>query len=190
MATAREAVSRPVGAGTSNELSGIKWVGRFPTSMSLEELDQPFRKNVKSLIDAVNLAGGRVSIAATYRPKERAYLMHYASAIATGMVKAESVPAMAGVNIEWVHEKPEQSKAAAREMAAAYAIVFPPALESRHTARNAIDMSISGLRNKKISDASGKEVLIKKDSDLVEVARTYSVIKLLSDPPHWSDNGF
>ena len=141
-------------------------------------------------MEAVNLAGGNVSIAATYRRKERAYLMHYASAIATGAIKPESVPTMVGVNIEWVHEKPEQSREAARQIAVAYAIVFPPALDSRHTARNAIDMSISGVRNKKISDASGKKVLIKTDSDLVEVARTYSVIKLLSHPPHWSDNGF
>jgi len=48
----------------------------------------------------------------------------------------------------------------------------------------------SGVKNKKIKNASGAEVLIKKDSDLHSVGATYSVNKLLSDPPHWSDNGF
>ena len=75
-------------------------------------------------------------------------------------------------------------------MSAVYGIVFPPALESRHSTRNAIDMTISGMPNKTIKDASGKVVLIKKDSDLVAVGQSYSVVTLLSDPPHWSDNGF
>jgi len=75
-------------------------------------------------------------------------------------------------------------------MASAYEIVYPPALVSRHTERSAIDMTISGVKNKKIKNASGTEVLIKRDSDLHSVGATYGVNKLLSDPPHWSDNGF
>lgn len=97
---------------------------------------------------------------------------------------------MAGVDIEWDHGTAEKSRSAAREMATAYEIVYPPALLSRHAERSAIDMTISGLKNKKVKNASGTEVLIKKDSDLRAVGATYGVNKLLSDPPHWSDNGF
>ena len=190
MATVLRGAIRAGGTGLAGELSGTQWVSRFPTSTSLEELDLPFRNNVKAFTAAVSAAGGSTVVAATYRPKERAYLMHYASVIANGSISAENVPAMAGVNIKWVHESSEKSKVAARQMSAAYGIVFPPALESRHSTRNAIDMTISGMRNKTIKDASGKVVLIKKDSDLVAVGQSYSVVKLLSDPPHWSDNGF
>ena len=115
--------------------------------------------------------------------------MHYTVAIANGSIAAERVPAMAGVDIEWDHGSTEKSRAAAREMASAYEIVYPPALLSRHAERSAIDMTISGVRNKKIKNASGMEVLIKKDSDLHAAGATYGVNKLLSDPPHWSDNG-
>ena len=115
--------------------------------------------------------------------------MHYAAAIANGSIAAERVPAMGGVDIEWDHGSDEKSRAAAREMASAYEIVYPPALLSRHAERSAIDMTISGVRNKNIKNASGTEVLIKKDSDLHAVGATYGVNKLLSDPPHWSDNG-
>lgn len=179
-----------VNEATRNELSGRQWVSRFPTGTSTNDLSPIFRHSTEEFIAAIEAAGGSVSISATYRPKERAYLMHYAAAIANGSVAADRVPAMAGVNIEWNHGSTEMSRAAAREMASAYEIVYPPALVSRHSERNAIDMTITGVRNKKIKNASGAEVLIKKDSDLHSVGASYGVNKLLSDPPHWSDNGF
>jgi hypothetical protein len=80
-------------------------------------------------------------------------------------------------------------RAAARKMASGYDIVYPPELTTRHTERSAIDMTISGVKNKKIKNASDIDVLIKKDSDLHAVGATYGVNKLVSDPPHWSDNG-
>ena len=149
-----------------------------------------FRRSADDFIAAIQAVGGTVRISASYRPKERAYLMHYAAAIANGSITPERVPAMAGVDIEWGHGSVEKSRSAAREMASAYEIVYPPALVSRHTERSAIDMTISGVKNKKIKNASGTEVLIKRDSDLHSVGATYGVNKLLSDPPHWSDNGF
>lgn len=193
MATSPRAGLAPASAAngrSGNELSGRQWVSRFPSGTSINDLTPVFRRSVDSFIGAIQAAGGSVRISATYRPKERAYLMHYAAAIANGAIAAERAPAMVGVNIEWNHGSTERSRAAAREMASAYQIVYPPALVSRHTERSAIDMAISGLKNKKIKDASGREVLIKKDSDLHAVGASYGVNKLLSDPPHWSDNGF
>lgn len=174
---------------SAKEKSGTRWVQRFPGSNSLDELEAGFKANAERFIDALKAAGGSVRIAATYRPRERAYLMHYSSKIARGEIKADKVPAMPGVSIDWVHDTDEDSKKAATAMARAYTIVYPPALISRHTERAAIDMTITGIVGKKIKNASDEEVEIKRLSDLNAVGATYGVKKLVSDPPHWSDNG-
>jgi hypothetical protein len=173
----------------AKEKSGAAWVAKFPGSDSLSDLDPTFGAKATTFIDAIKAAGGTVSIAATYRPRERAYLMHYSSKISRGDVKAADVPAMSGVNIDWVHDTEAASKQAATAMANGYGIVFPPALVSRHTEKAAIDMTITGLINKTIKDASDKDVTIKKMADLHAVGAGYGVHKLVSDPPHWSDDG-
>lgn len=173
----------------AKEKSGAKWVSRFPGSASLNDLESTFKEKADKFISAIKAAGGSVSIAATYRPRERAYLMHYASKIARGEITADKVPAMDGVNIDWVHDTNDASKAAASAMAKGYTIVYPPALISRHTERAAVDMTITGIVGKKIKNGSGEDVEIKKLSDLNAVGATYGVNKLVSDPPHWSDNG-
>ncbi len=101
----------------AKEKSGAQWVSRFPGSASLSDLELTFKANTERFISAIKAAGGTVSIAATYRPRERAYLMHYASKIARGEIKADKVPAMDGVNIDWVHDTDDASKAAASAMA-------------------------------------------------------------------------
>ena len=85
------------------ELSGSAWVAQFPTGTSTSDLAPAFRDAVNSFIQAISSAGGAVSIAATYRPPERAYLMHYAWKIANGTIQPDRVPTMVGVNIEWDH---------------------------------------------------------------------------------------
>jgi hypothetical protein len=62
-------------------------------------------------------------------------------------------------------------------------------LVSRHTQKRAIDMTISGVVGKSINDASGKATAIKSLKDLNAVGKSYGVVKLVSDPPHWSDDG-
>ncbi len=57
-----------------SELSGAAWVAQFPTSRSLDDLSPGFKASVNDFIGAVKAAGGKVNIAATYRPPERAYL--------------------------------------------------------------------------------------------------------------------
>jgi hypothetical protein len=47
----------------------------------------------------------------------------------------------------------------------------------------------------KIKDVAGNDVTIKlgakdgSNTELQKVGKTYSVIKLVSDPPHWSSDG-
>lgn len=174
---------------TAKEKSGAQWVSRFPGSASLDDLEPGFKGKVEKFVGAITAAGGAVNIAATYRPRERAYLMHYSSKISRGEITADKVPAMNGVNIDWVHDSEEESKKAASAMARGFTIVYPPALISRHTEKAAVDMTITGIVGKKVKNASGDDVEIKRLSDLNAVGATYGVNKLVSDPPHWSDDG-
>lgn len=182
-------------------LSGAEWVAKFPTSTDVNDLASPFRENVAKFLAALAEANVNVTISATYRPAERAFLMHHAWGIARLGVAPSSVPKMAGVDIEWVHTgtdgKPDlkASKKAAEEMVLAYGIAFQPALVSQHTARLAIDMTLSWDGKIVVKDAQGKKKTISStprtgsNSALVAVGQTYGVIKLLADPPHWSANG-
>ncbi|NMV39582.1 hypothetical protein HGR00_16830 [Ralstonia insidiosa] len=80
-------------------------------------------------------------------------------------------------------------------MVAAYGIVFRPALSSRHTEGLAIDMTIRWSDMLRITDAAGTVVAIENsprnggNSALHTVGASYGVKKLLSDPPHWSEDG-
>lgn len=182
-------------------LSGKSWVAQFPTSRDVEDLVDPFRANLKAFLSALAKASATVVINATYRPAERAFLMHYAFRIAREGLSPAKVPAHANINIEWVHRYASgkinytASRAAAEEMVQAYGIAFKPALTSQHTARKAIDMTISWTGTLAIADSSGKVVSISSspasggNSELHAVGRTYNVVKLVSDPPHWSENG-
>ena len=175
MATARAALTPTTNTTPAvvsipaRELSGAQWVARFPGSAAISDLSQPFQSNVNAFFGAIATAGGTTTVNATYRPPERAYLMHYSSMLARGEIAVADIPSMAGVNIEWVHPKNADSVAAAKAMARGYDIAFPPVLDSNHTRRTAIDVTIRNMVGKTISDATGTAVKIKKMSDLNEV---------------------
>ena len=183
-------------------LSGAIWVSKFPTSTKTDDLIDPFRSNVKRFISALQVAGASVSIAATLRPKERAFLMHWCFGVANENVDPENVPEMTGVDIDWVHRDKDgkknldASKLAASQMVNGYGIAFRPALTSRHTEGKAIDMDITWTTAElKMKDGTGKDAVIKsgtKDNsnpELQKIGKSYGVIKLASDPPHWSSDG-
>jgi len=177
------------------EVSGAQWVARYPTSTSLGDLVPAFSKAVTRFIAAIEAAGGSVAISATYRPPERAYLMHYAWAIAKEGASPTSIAAKAGVNIDWAHldakGKSDQKAAvkAALAMVNGYGMAHSAVLVSRHTEKRAIDMTISGVVGKSVNDANGKAIAIKSLRDLNPVGKSYGVVKLVSDAPHWSDDG-
>ena len=113
--------------------------------------------------------------------------------------------------IEWDHGDLEKSKQAARAMQTGYSTVFPPAYPSKHTARLAVDMWITWVGvfvetpvphfEITIKDAKNNDVIISTkiqnvehdaashDKTLQAVGETYGVQKLVSDKPHWSDDG-
>ena len=186
----------------ATELSGPQWVSRFPTSTLVTALAQPFQGGVSRFITALNNAGAQVSISATYRPAERAYLMHYAYRIAREHFDPAHVPAHIGVNITWMHTNAQgqpdvaASRKAAEQMVAGYHIVHRPSLTSRHTQRLAIDMNISWTQNLVVLDAGGHQVTITSvprtgagNHNLHTLGASYGVQKLQTDPPHWSNDG-
>jgi hypothetical protein len=185
----------------AREPSGIVWVSRFPTSQSTATLIDGFRQKCDAFLAALADAGATVTINATLRPPERAYLMHWSFVIHTGEVEPGDVPPHAGVEIDWVHRKPNgsadpaASRTAAAEMVHGYDIAHRPALTSLHIFGKAIDMSIEWTGTLRIKQKNGTRKAISSqprsglNHDLWAVGATYSVLKLPSDPPHWSSTG-
>jgi hypothetical protein len=183
-------------------LSGPQWVNQFPSSSSTDDLKEPFRSNVIRFLAALRTAGAAVTISATLRPPERAYLMHYSFCIAREGLDPAAVPAMTAVGIQWVHTdvsgNPDlaASRSAAQQMVQAYDVVFKPVLTSRHTEGNAIDMDISWQGNLTITNAGGNPITITTtprtgagNAALQGVGASYSIRKLATDAPHWSTDG-
>jgi len=182
-------------------LSGPEWVTKFQNSRRLEDLEPVFRSGVSRFLAALRTAGATVTIADTLRPAERAYLMHFSFRIARENLDATTVPAKAGVDIQWVHSaaggltSAQASKSAAERMVAAYGIVFRPALSSRHTEGRAIDMTINWNGDLEIAKSDGTMITVTSaprngdNTSLQRVGESYGVIKLVSDPPHWSADG-
>jgi hypothetical protein len=176
-------------------LSGPVWVARFPGSRSTTDLIVDFKQAVEAFLRALAKAGATVRINATYRPPERAYLMHHAFDIARNGADPNDVPPMPGVNIIWAHPTPQASHAAAKQMVEAYGMSVQAVLRSRHTERRAIDMNISWGGTLTIEDANRQSVQIAGEPRsglnprLHTVGRSFRVIKLVGDPPHWSDDG-
>jgi hypothetical protein len=178
------------------EPAGPQWCARYPASQSLDDLLPDFGDKVHAFISQMQKAGASVSIADTFRPPERAYLMHWACMIGGSGQDPAAVPAMAGVAIDWTcGDAVATARNAARQMMAGYQIQFPAALESRHTQRRAVDMTIGWNGTLTITDFDGQDHTIASgprdgsNPQLIAVGATFGVIKLISDPPHWSDDG-
>ncbi|HVV28200.1 MAG TPA: hypothetical protein VHC40_09565 [Rhizomicrobium sp.] len=177
-------------------MSGSQWCARFPESRSLDDLLPDFARRVRAFLAQLAHAGAVVSIADTWRAPERAYLMHWCCMIAKGGQDPDAVPPMTGVDIDWVCGGDRaRARAAAAAMMKGYGIVFPAALASRHTQRRAVDMTIRWRGALDLRDAEGRAQAVTgtprngTHPGLVAVGASFGVMKLLSDPPHWSDDG-
>lgn len=184
--------------------SGPAWCTRFPTSRSLEDLDASWRPSVKRFFRALSAAGASINVAATLRPWQRAWLMHYACLVAgyrgphNAFIQLDpmSVPARAELDIDWTHGGDRGAAiSAAVAMRNAFAIVFPPALDSLHTKGLAVDIDIQWAGPLSIARADGSISAINSqpanglNPELWLVGKTYGVVKLPSDAPHWSATG-
>lgn len=193
----------PAVVNVVNELSGAVWVPRFPAQNTTDHLTADFQAAVDGFIAALQAGGAEVRIANTFRPKERAYMMHWAHKIARNGVDPATVPAMDGVHINWVHPTLEQSVAGATAMVNGFGIQglginTPPALNTLHGTGEAIDMSITWTGNITVANKDGSTVEVNTaprtgmNTQLKEIGATYGVTKFVggnSDKPHWSTTG-
>lgn len=178
-------------------LSGAQWVRFFPASSSIDDLASPFRQRVRAFEKALRDGGATITVTNTYRPPQRAYMMHYAVQLNNRDMAPWDVPPMAGVDIDWVHYTDAASYQAARDMVNAFDIgTNPAALQSRHTQALAIDWIISWRAPMRIRTGNGQTVTIGTPTDgndnpaLWDVGASYGVYKLEYDPPHWSVDGY
>lgn len=181
--------------------SGVFWVTQFPGSVLVSDLEDSFRPKVNAFIAAAHQAGAATTVVATYRPPERAYLMHWSWRIVKQNFDAHIVPAKAGVDIDWWHDTQEASVAAATGMVNGFAIAglnTPPALQSRHTEHKAIDLAITWAGDLTINKHDNTAATISStprnssNAALIIVGASYGVIHLTNaaaDINHWSTDG-
>lgn len=187
------------GQGLTAPLSGGDWwranQAKYPNSNAVADLAKPFGDNAAKFIKALKDAGASVTVSATRRSQTRAALMHWCWRVAKGLDTPQAVPLIPGCGIGWDHGNLAASKAAAQEMVDLFGIAFEPALDSRHIQGRAIDMTIGWNGTLAIKDATGKVQQIgaprsgDANTDLHKIGAGYKLIKLLTDPPHWSDDG-
>jgi hypothetical protein len=175
--------------------SGPAWCDQFPCSVQTNNLASPFREAAEAFLEALRTAGAVVTVSTTFRPAERAYLMHWSWLIARGRVQPGDVPPREGVDIDWTHGPGHLADArqAASAMVATYGISttmpYPPSLTSNHTLGLAIDMTVAWRGSIFVTDARGASHLCTAQADLWPVGASYGVHKLATDPPHWSVDG-
>jgi hypothetical protein len=184
-------------------LSGTEWCAKYPTGTTIAELtDATFRDGVQAFRDAMVAAATAanklsISIAATFRPVNRAHLMHYAYNVANGLTTpadANKASAEAGIHINWDHGDLATSKARASDMVTSYEIKYAPSLTSRHTEGKAIDWTISWSGSLMIAKKDEKDKLDctgggEASTNLHDVGESYGVHKHPTDRPHWSTDG-
>lgn len=178
------------------EVSGPQWCSRFPGSASPDDLHPDWRGRVWAFVSAMERAGATVRVTATWRPPQRAYLMHWCWMIANLSQSPAAVPAMADVAIDWTHHGDSRAaRAAAQAMVDGYGLEFTPSLASRHITGRAIDMEISWKERLSIRDFDGNLHHIQSlprdgtNRELAKVGASFGVLKLETDRPHWSDDG-
>jgi len=189
------------------EPSGTEWVPIYPGSKLVSDLTEPFKTNVTEFIAALEAGGAAVKIAATYRPPQRAYLMHYAWRVGLEGMDPLLVPPYDGpapnVAVCWAHHDAlgsfdaSASKAAASKMVSLFQIGHKPghkpAFPTTHSLGQAIDMQVTWTGTLAIhAKGASTPTLITSlpqsglNPELHAIGATYGVIKLVKDPPHWS----
>lgn len=187
------------GTGIPVLLSGAKWwhanQAKYPNSAAVGDLASPFRDAAAAFVKALKDTGASVTVSSTRRNRTRAYLMHYCWRVANGSIAPSAVPTVPGCRIQWDHGDLAKSRRAAKKMVDLFAIAYQPSLTSNHIEGRAIDMTIRWNGTISIRDKTGKQHKLaaprtgEDNAQLHAIGATYGVKKLLSDPPHWSDDG-
>jgi len=195
-------IEGPAGAaGPQRKLSGRDWCQQFLGSRAVDDLTPAFRDSVRAFLSALRQGGVDVAISATFRPPQRAFLMHWCYRIAVNDLDPAQAERRDDVPIDWVHRRPDgtvdraKSKAAADEMVSGYGLTVLPSLASRHIDARAIDMSVTWTGPRTVNDAQGNSVTLPPMNAagaravLDRIGRSYGVMPLPGDAVHWSDDG-
>jgi hypothetical protein len=204
----------PVACDPSSTTVGAPLADLFPGSKDIGTLAQPFQNHVRAFVAAMKAAGIHVGIATTFRPVQRAYMMHWTWLISKENFSAEDVPPFSQdgeepVDVCWVIRDsngiPDQKES--REAADAAFKAFeidpenkvPPALLTRHATGQAIDMTTTWTSPTiTILNAAKHPVLISSqpqnglNAALEAIGAGYKVMHYMpaaADKNHWSDNG-
>lgn len=185
--------------------SGAHWVQwadiNAVNSKSMSTLEPNFKSKVESFIKALTTAGATIEVTATRRSALRAYLFHWSWMIALEKCKPSDATSVFGVDIQWDHGNKEDSIKGAKEMVKGFGLAVPPksnvapAVSSNHILGRAIDMDIRWNNRIKVKNKEGKEVEVSysyntnANEKLIEVGKSYGVVKHLKDMPHRSYNG-
>ncbi len=181
-----------------SKLSGASWwhanQGKYMNSVRVADLAPDFQQRVLVFINAMKAAGASVAVNSTRRSKIRAYLMHYSWRLAANEIAAKDIPKEPGCDIIWDHGDGARSRQAAKEMRDLFGIVYEPSLTSRHISGNAIDMNIGWSGTIKVRNAAGQLIFLTtpangNNTSLHKIGVGYGVYKLVSDAPHWSNDG-
>lgn len=142
----------------------VSWAHTFAkNSEKIDDLAPTFRGYVRQFVRALTDAGATVSVSATRRSENRAYLFHWSWKISQGKCKPSEATKMVGVDIEWDHGDNVQSRAGALEMVNAFGLAVPPrstnppSLTSSHIRGEAIDMTIKWAGVIKVKKKDGTE---------------------------------
>ena len=191
----------PAASPAKGNLSGAAWwranQQRYPNSRRIEDLADDFQEKARRFIDALTAANAKIAVSSTRRNATRAHLMHYSWKVANGEIDPADVPTVAGLDIQWDHGAPGPSRRAARDMVNLFNMAHIASLTSNHIRGTAIDMTINWSGDLEITiPGQASPTLIREgprdgasNRALHDVGRQFGVIKLLSDPPHWSHNG-
>lgn len=182
----------------------VTWIDRYaPNSKEVKDLEMSFRNKVTEFKHALEDAGAKVHVSHTYRSDQAAYLWHWAWKIAKRKSTPKdaapySLPGRPVPDIEWDHGNLLASINGAEEMVRGFNLTknskFAPSLNTRHRFKLAIDMDIKWTGTIWVKKKGGPEVPViygpvNANKVLHEIGASYGVKKLLSDDPHWSDNG-
>lgn len=177
------------------QLSGANWWqqngARFADSTDTVSLMPAFAASVDAFVAALERAGAYVSISATKRSAELAWVMRTAGDIARNTIEPHQVEPDPTVGILWNHGDPQRSQDAAEEMVQMFGGVEAPAIDSPELTGTAIAMDVRWYAPIAVRDAWGAVVPLDRPRlgarcpDLHRVGRSYGVVKTPFDPLRW-----
>lgn len=180
----------------------LEWADKnAPQINDIKTLESNFQSKVIAFKETLEQAGAKVDVRETRRSVKRAYLYHWCWRIAEKKCRAKDATKISGVDIIWDHGNDEDSIKGAKVMESGFRLApyprskIPPSPKSLHIQGEAVDMAIIWVGEIEVKRKDGTKVKIYYNNNpnlntvLIEVGKSYGVIKNTKDGIHWSKNG-